>query len=272
MSPIVSIKRMCLVILLAGTLISPVLANEPQNPDDAPPWSMADKYWGADVMARSRNAVQAANGSLPNYMFLADRLELRAGDNADALLWDVQAWYGGDIDKFYFKSEGEYSTDENEFEEIELQGLWSRAISPFWDVQAGLRYDLEPKGKAHAVLGMQGLAPYWFEVDAAAFLSTDGDLTARIETEYELLLTQRLILQPRGELAFSAQDIPLDGIGAGLSDFSAGLRLRYEFKREFAPYIGVEWQTSLGETADFARANGNEPDNASLILGLRAWF
>lgn len=267
-----SYKAMSLMIAALGLLASPVLAQDHQGTSDDAPWSMADQYWGAEVMARSRANVQAANGALPNYMVLADRLEFRSGETDDVFLWDMQAWYGGDINKLYIKTEGEFSIDEDAFEDAEVQGLWSRAISPFWDVQAGLRYDFEPRGKTHAVLGLQGLAPYWFEVDAAAFLSTEGDLTARIETEYELLLTQRLILQPRGELELSAQDIPEDGIGAGFSELSTGLRLRYEFKREFAPYVGIEWQTSLGDTADFVRARGGDPDNASLILGLRAWF
>lgn len=267
-----SFQAINLMILAGGLLASPVFAQDHQGTSDNAPWSMADKYWGPEVMARSRAEVQAANGALPNYMVLADRLEFRSGETDDLFLWDMQAWYGGDINKLYIKTEGEFSIDEDAFEDAEVQGLWSRAISPFWDVQAGLRYDFEPRGKTHAVLGLQGLAPYWFEVDAAAFLSTKGDLTARVETEYELLLTQRLILQPRGELEFSAQDIPEDGVGAGLSEFSTGLRLRYEVEREFAPYVGIEWQTSLGDTADFSRARGDDVDNASLILGLRAWF
>ncbi|MCF6328774.1 MAG: copper resistance protein B, partial [Henriciella sp.] len=149
---------------------------------------------------------------------------------------------------------------------------WSKPISAFWVVQAGARYDFAPGGRTHVVAGVQGLAPYWFEVDAAAFVSTNGDVTARVEAEYELLLTQRLILQPRTEINFSAQDIPELGVGSGITSIDAGLRLRYEFVREFAPYIGVSWQGSLGETADIIKANGGETDRTVVVLGIRAWY
>ena len=153
-----------------------------------------------------------------------------------------------------------------------MQALWSRAISPFWDLQAGVRYDLEPKGRTHAAIGVQGLAPYWFEVDAAAFISHKGDITARTEVEYDLLLTQRLILQPRAEIEASAQDIEEIGIASGLTGFDLGLRLRYEIEREFAPYLGVEWQKALGGTADLTEAEGGDSDKIAIIAGVRAWF
>lgn len=266
------IWQRCLLASFLSLVAYPATAQDNNDQNISPPWSMADKYWGAEEMAKSRAAVQAANGSQLNSMVLADRLELQSLAGDEVLLWDMQAWYGGDVDKFYIKTEGEYAFDDDEIEDAEIQGLWSRAIAPFWDLQGGLRYDFEPKGETYAVLGVQGLAPYWFEIDAAAFVSSKGDLTARIEAEYELLLTQRLILQPRGEVELSAQDVQSKGIGAGLSSFSTGLRLRYEVKREIAPYIGFEWQKSLGNTADFARSEGEETDSTALILGLRAWF
>ncbi len=237
-----------------------------------PPWSMADKYWGAEEMEASRKAVQAANGAQSNYFFMADRLEIQSGDEEDTVLWDLQGWYGGDINKLWVKSEGEYSLDGNEIEDAELQVLWSRAVSTYFDVQTGIRYDIEPDGLAHGVVGVQGLAPYWFEVDAAAFLSEKGDVTARIEAEYDMLFTQRLVLQPRVELELSAQDIPEREIGSGVTGLDAGLRLRYEIKREFAPYVGVEWQSAFGDTADFIEAEGRSKDQTVFVLGLRAWF
>jgi copper resistance protein B len=136
-----------------------------------------------------------------------------------------------------------------------------------------VRYDIRPEPRrGHVVLGIQGLAPYSFEIDAAAFLSDEGDLTARIEAEYDQRITQRLILQPRVEASFAAQDIPEIGIGAGLSAFEAGLRLRYEFVPEFAPYIGVEWQQRLGDTADYARASGENPSRIVFLAGWKLWF
>lgn len=252
--------------------VSPAFADE----DNAPPWSMADDIWGAEAMKKSRDSVQKNHGAMPNFMVMGDRLEWQApldsGGGDGSLIWDAQGWYGGDINKLYIKTEGEFSLGNDDVEDAEVQALWSRAVSPFWDVQAGVRYDLEPKGRTHAVLGVQGLAPYWFEVDAAAFLSTDGDLSASVEAEYELRFTQRLTLQPRIEAGFSASDIPELEIGSGLTNLDTGIRLRYEIKREFAPYIGVEWQKNFGDTADFIRAGGGDPDNIVAVAGLRAWF
>jgi len=261
------------LISLTSFVLMPVHANAQEDEQSQnPPWSMADEYWGAEDMAASREAVQAANGAQANYFVMADRFEVQSGDDEDTVLWDLQGWYGGDINKLWIKSEGDYSLDENEIEDAELQVLWSHAISTYFDVQSGIRYDIEPDGLAHGVVGVQGLAPYWFEVDAAAFLSEKGDVTARIEAEYDMLFTQRLVLQPRVELEFSAQDIPGREIGSGVTGFDAGLRLRYEIKREFAPYIGVEWQSALGDTADFIEAEGGRKDQTIFVLGLRAWF
>ena len=268
MRALILLKTSLVALLALSASFTPALADD----NDTPPWSMADEYWGEDAMKAARDKVQHKHGNLKNYMIMGDRLEWQDTGGDGTFLWDAQGWYGGDIDKLYIKTEGEYAFDDSEFEDAEVQALWSRAVSPFWDVQAGLRYDLEPKGRTHAVLGVQGLAPYWFEVDAAAFLSTDGDLSARAETEYDLRFTQRLTLQPRAELNFSAQDIPELQIGAGLSSFDAGLRLRYEIRREFAPYVGLEWQKSLGDTADLVRADGGDPDNILAVIGLRAWF
>ena len=243
-----------------------------EDDQTTPPWSMADQYYGEEAMAKSRNAVLAANGAQPHAMIMADRFELQSSDQEDTLLWDANFWYGGDINKVWIKTEGDYSLDEDAVEEAEIQALWSRAISPYFDLQAGLRYDFDPKGRTHAVIGVQGLAPYWFEVDAAGFISTQGDVTARIESEYELLLTQRLILQPRAELELSAQDILKLEIGSGLTSLDAGLRLRYETVREFAPYIGVEWQGHFGDTKDMIKAAGGETDRTIFIIGIRAWY
>ena len=137
-----------------------------------------------------------------------------------------------------------------------------------------MRQDIRPDGPdtTHAVLGFQGLAPYWLEIDAAAFLSTQGDLTASVETEYDQRITQRLILQPRVEAILSARDNPERRIGAGLSSIQAGFRLRYEIKREFAPYLGVEWTRAFGSTADMGWAHGGDRDGAQVVVGLKGWF
>ncbi len=244
-----------------------------ETPDTSEkPWSMADKYWDEEAMDEARAMEIATLGGVKTSFVIADRLETQITNGEDAFIWDAQGWYGTDENKLWIKTEGEYGFGANEIEDAELQALWSKPISRFWDLQTGIRYDFAPKGRTHAVAGIQGLAPYWFEVDAAAFLSTKGELTSSVEAEYDFFLSQRLILQPRGAVKLSAQDIPDLGIGAGFTKLETGLRLRYEFKREFAPYIGVEWQRSLGETAQNIRAGGGDPGKIVALIGLRTWY
>ena len=235
------------------------------------PQHAADEIFGEEAMAEARANNHATHGDMPTGTLMAERLEARISDGHEAFLWDVQGWYGGDIDKFVLKSEGE-----GEFgggvEDAEVQALWGHAIGPFFDLQAGVRVDLEPETRSHLVLGVQGLVPYMWHVDGALFLSDRGDLTGRIEGEYDQKITQRLILQPRVELEMAAQDIPEREIGTGLTKIETGLRLRYEIAREFAPYVGVGYEAKLGETADIAKAAGEDPDGLAFLLGIRAWF
>jgi copper resistance protein B len=223
-------------------------------------------------MARAREQMRREHGSMTSYKLLIDQFEARIRDGRDGYQWDAQAWLGGDIDKLWLKSEGEGDLGGN-VEGAEVQALWSHAIDPWFDLQAGIRRDLRPKpGRTHVVLGVQGLAPYWFEIDAAAFLSTKGDVTARIEAEYDLRLTQKLILQPRAEVDLSLQDVPELGIGSGLSTAEIGTRLRYEIRPEFAPYVGLEYERALGGTARSRHAAGERAGSWNLLVGLRAWF
>ena len=236
------------------------------------PTHAADLVFGPERMTEAREALRAEHGDVRVSKLLIDRLEARIRNGSDGYAWDAEAWHGGDIDKLWLKTEGE-----GEFggavDSAEVQALWSHAIGPFFDLQAGLRYDIRPRpDRGHVVLGVQGLAPYWFEVDAAAFLSEKGDLTARLEAEYDQRITQRLILQPRVELDLAAQDVPELGIGAGLSTVELGLRLRYEVEPRFAPYVGVAYERAFGDTADFRRAGGEDLGGWSLLLGVRAWF
>lgn len=240
--------------------------------EDAP-WNAADAHYDRQAMAEARQQLQRGHGGMNMLYLQTERLEFRTNQGDPLLLWDAQAWYGGDIDKAWIKTEGEYRLDDGGFEEAELQALYSRAITAYFDLQVGLRHDFRPgPSRSFAVIGVQGLAPYWFEVDAAAFLSEDGDLSLRLELEQDLLLTQRLILAPRLELNIAFQDSPRQGIGRGLSGADAGIRLRYEFDRRFAPYIGISWSRKLGDTADFARAEGEDTGGASFVAGMRLWF
>ncbi|HWQ85730.1 copper resistance protein B [Brevundimonas sp.] len=256
-------------------------ADDPGRPPEAPvpaialsgPVHAADLIFGAEAMTASRRILVAENGDVRTTAVIIDRLEAGFGDGEETWLWDARGWRGGDINRFWWKTEGEGDFG-GDLEEAELQALYSRAITPFWDVQAGVRQDFRPDGEdtTHLVLGVQGLAPHWWEIDAAAFLSTEGDLTARVEAEYDQRITQRLILQPRLEVSASASDIPELEVGPGLSSVEAGLRLRYEFHREFAPYVGVEWSRSFGDTADYIEARGGEAEDTRFVVGLKAWF
>ena len=237
------------------------------------PRHAADAIWGADAMEPSRKNLARENGGMRTGSMLIERLEARiaADRGEDGYVWDAQAFYGGDINRFVLKTEGE-----GEFggglEDAEIQALYSRAIGPFFDLQAGLRFDPEPDTRGHLVVGIQGLSPYMFHVDGALFLSDKGDLTARLEGEYDQRITQKLIVQPRLEVELAAQDIPERGIGAGITKIEPGVRLRYEFKPEFAPYVGIEYEAKLGETADIAKAAGEDRHGLKFLIGLRAWL
>ncbi|GGD60863.1 copper resistance protein B [Croceicoccus mobilis] len=235
------------------------------------PAHAADAIVGAEKMAASRAAVAREVSGMNLLWIQGERAEYRAREGSDGYLWDIQGYYGGDIDKLWVKSEGEGNFGEKP-ESAEVQALWSHAIGPWWDLQAGIRQDLTGPERTHAVIGLQGLAPYLFEVDAAAFISTRGDVTARIEAELDQRITQRLILQPRAEIGLSAQDIPELGVGAGLDTVEAGLRLRYEITRQFAPYVGIEQEWKIGHGADYARAAGEDPSATNYVAGIRFWF
>jgi len=203
--------------------------------------------------------------------FQVDQLEVRYTDDENPLVMDGQGWIGKDLQKLWFKADIERVAGETE--EAELQALYSHAVAPFWDVQVGLRQDFQPSpNRSWAVIGLQGLAPYFFEIDTALFLGEHGQTALRFEIEYELLFTQRLILTPELEVNFYGKNDAALGIGSGLSDVEAGLRLRYEIRREFAPYIGVNWNKSFGRTAAFARGAGADTDDFQWVLGVRAWF
>lgn len=202
---------------------------------------------------------------------MIDQLEIRAAEGDDPVVWEVDAWLGKDLHKVWLKTEGEHHSGETE--EAELQLLYSRAISPFWDLQLGWRRDIKPQPERDwFAIGVKGLAPYLFEVDAALFVGESDQVGARLQAEYEYLLTQRWVLSPEIELNLHARDDAASGTGSGLSDAELGLRLRYEVRREFAPYVGVNGWRKYGDSADYARAHGEETDDVQFVAGIRAWF
>lgn len=202
---------------------------------------------------------------------LVDQMESVWSHDGSGLSYNVQAWYGRDYDRLVFKAEGE--ADDGRLQEGRTELLWGHAIASYWDVQLGARYDsgVGPD-RSWLAFGVQGLAPYWFEVEATGYVGEGGRTAARFEAEYELLLTQKLILQPRLEANVYGRRDEARGIGSGLSELAAGLRLRYEFTRQFAPYLGLEWAGKFGETADLARAEGERTKEPLWVAGLRMWF
>ena len=214
------------------------------------------------------NAAQAMDGQ--TFHMVRGEVDGAEIDGADIFTWAGEAWIGGDTNRIWFKTEGEI--EDGDVHGAEVQALWSRNISDFWDLQVGVRVDLQPDTTTYLAIGIQGLAPYRFDSEATAFLSEEGDLSARLHQAFDLHLTQRLIAEPHVELNAYAQDIPKRDIGAGLSDAQLGLQVRYEITRKFAPYLDFVWESALGETASIARSNGEDVRSQSVRAGIRFWF
>jgi copper resistance protein B len=208
---------------------------------------------------------------------LIDQLEFRVQEGADTLNWDVTGWYGGDYNRLWLKSEGGWRTSGERGGEAQVQALYGRLIAPFWDFQAGLRYDQFSgagfdRSRGFAVIGLEGLAPGWFELETALFISQAGDVSANLTATHELLLTQRMILQPRLDFDAAVQSAETFGVGSGVNSIGLGLRLRYEISREFAPYIGVQWLRRLGETANISQRSRGSTEDIAVVFGVRLWF
>ena len=203
--------------------------------------------------------------------FLLDRLEAWNADNGTGLGWEAASWIGTDLNRIWLRSEGERVDGTTESADLEV--LYGRSVSRWWDVVAGVRHDFgEGPSQTFAAIGIQGLAPQKFDVEATAYIGQSGQTAARLEVEYDTLLTNRLVLQWLAEAELYGQDDERRGIGAGLSTVEAGLRLRYEFTREVAPYVGVVWERAYGGTASFRRDHGEDIDDTRIVAGLRIWL
>lgn len=213
----------------------------------------------------------AVHDQAVHYFVLLDRLEWQAAEEGSGVDLDSRAWIGRDRDRVWLRAEGD--TENGRVGEAQMHVLYGHQFSRWWDIVGGVRQDFRPgAAQTWAAIGVQGLAPYWFEVEATAYLGAAGRTHARFEVEYELLLTNRLIVQPLLEVDVFGKSDPERGVGAGLSTTDAGFRVRYEFKREIAPYIGVVWHNMWGKTAEFAEAAGEETGGMRFVTGLRLWF
>lgn len=256
-------------VLLFVLACGPLFASEkhPEYNFDA-----ADSIYGSDAMNAAREELRHSHGSMKIMSFAADRFEILSGDGPDVLLWDFEASYGDDYDKLVVKTAGLVGVNNTGLEEAEVQILWSHAMSPFFDLRTGLRYDLEPEPLPHFVIGAVGTAPYWLDIDAALYLSGDGDLTAGVDLEYEWLFTQSLSMLSRTEIAASAQVIEALETGSGLNEIAQSLRLRYAVTGRFIPYAGLQWSRAFGGSADFIEAAGDDASEFTLIAGVNFWF
>lgn len=283
-------KRLILIAALPLAMCGPAVAQptdahaahqptaqaEPAAPaaaeDEAPPIPAdhdADRYFPPSAMAAARDQLAHEHGAITWSKIMVEKLELRPGGGANGYAWEGRASFGGDIHRLVIKSRGEGA---RRLGRAEVDVLYGHAITPYFNVEAGLRQDFEPRARTYATVGVDGVTPYGFDLEAALFLSDSGVLTARAEVAHDLRLTQQLILEPRAEADFNARDMPAERIGSGLSSVEAGLRLRYAIQAEFAPYVGVNYERRFGDTARFARAAGEDRGGARIVLGLRTWF
>lgn len=232
---------------------------------------MADTIFGASSMGMARGVLAREHGGELLWKLMTDQAEYRTGPGGAGYGWDAEAWFGGDLDRLVIKSEGQGS-ERSGLEEGEVQALYSRAIAPYTDIQLGLRQDIDSTSATYAVLGVEAILPYWLKAEGALFVSNDGAAFARLEGTYDLMLTQRVVLQPNLELNFSMQNVPAALKGSGLSELTAGLRIRYDVTRQFSPYIGVNFERKLGGTAAMHRAAGEGVEATSFVVGIRAFL
>lgn len=209
-----------------------------------------------------------------HWFALVDQLELAPNRAGTPVSMNGTGWIGGDVNRAWIRLEGDVAT-ERTTGEVQAEAFYGRLLSSYWDAIFGMRLDhlwgRPTATRARLALGLEGLAPYWFELEPTLYLGEDGDVSAQVEAEVELFVTQRLVLQPRLEIQVASKDVPALGVGAGFSDLEIGARLRYDVRRELAPYVGVTWHRRLGSTADLARTAGGYVSNASVVAGVRVW-
>ncbi|MFC0203274.1 copper resistance protein B [Novosphingobium soli] len=253
---------------MTGTALPAGDAPPPPVPHD----HYADRDFPGGEMAGSREAMMKESGGGQFGQLMLNVFEYQAHSGRDGYRWDGEGFYGGDINRLWLKSEGEGEFGRG-IDSGEVQALYSHAIDPYFNLQAGVRQDFgRGPDRTYATIGFEGLAPGMFEVEGALFLSNKGDLLGRVEGYYDQRITQRLVLQPRLELNLSAQDVPENDIGSGLVNIELGARLRYEISRQFAPYVGVSYLRKTGDTARLSRLAGEDVHATSFVVGVRFWF
>jgi copper resistance protein B len=274
-----SLRGLCVVLLLPGWVQAqppPAAQHEHQEPVD----EQGQDEPRTPIPPVTEAALEAAFPDVVphpmpdealNYFVLLDQLEGVDTPTGAGLRWDATAWVGGDINRVWLRTEG--GAEDGRVGEAEAHLLYGRAVARWWDVVVGARQDVRPgSGQTWLAFGVQGLAPYWFEIEATAFVGGGGRTAARLEAEYDLLITNRLVLQPLAEVNLFGKTDEVRGRGTGLSNLETGLRLRYEIKREIAPYVGVVWSKTFGDTTDLARLAGDTAQGSRVVAGVRLWY
>jgi copper resistance protein B len=252
-------------LLTTGFLLGLATAAQAQTAPDAEPKIIVPSFERGSTMA------PVMDNSLYVHALL-DQFEGRVGDGQNGFKWEGQAWAGTDYNKVWLKSEG-FARGKGGVEDGRHELLYDRPLTSYLDLQAGVRTDWDSgTGRTWAALGVQGLAPLFFDYEATTYLSDGGHAALRLAGSYDLLITQRLILQPEVEMNFYSQADRGRAVGTGLSDIDAGVRLRYEITRKFAPYLGAAYSGKFGQTAEFARKEGDGATAVQFVFGIRSWF
>jgi copper resistance protein B len=278
MKPSAAILAMLAMLALCATATGATAAVEPHTVggSDTPVADTATEEMSHGAMSYRQMAETMQMDDTTRFgKVMLDRLEWRDGDSGEGRgSWDAQGYYGGDYDRLWIKTEGKYVSGRGAgIRDADVEALWDRVISAWWNLQAGGRQDVGPaQSRTWVAVGVQGLAPQWFQTEATVFASDEGRTAARLKAQYDLMLTQRLVLQPFAEANLYGRSDPARQIGSGLSDLEMSLRLRYELRREFAPYLGLVWLHRLGGTADLVRSAGGKASDLELAAGLRVWF
>jgi copper resistance protein B len=262
----VAVSGAVLVIALRAALAHAQPLQEQAEPSPAEPPEMQ-----AEMPYKEMAAMMGMDDSAALGKVMLDQLELEAGSEHTLITWDGQSWYGTDYNKVWFKSEGSPNASDKTDTRNEL--LWDRIIARWWSLQTGVRYDFgQGPARGWGAIGIEGIAPYWFDLEATLYLGEQGRTAARFRAERDLSITQRLILQPEFETELYGRSDPARQIGSGVSDLQLALRIRYEIRREFAPYAGVTWRRDFGATAQFGTVGGASPGELLWVAGLRTWF
>lgn len=249
---------------------NPEMRMGPMQGGSPPPDARDPDAYAEGHVRHDMRGMEMADDASFGHVIIND-LEYVKTDDATSQRINAEAWYGGDVNKAWFKVEGDRSDGRWDSSSSEL--LWDRVFATFWSTQLGLRHDTGPVNTRNwLAVGVRGLAPYWFETEAAVYLDEEGRLASRVEVSYELLLTRRLILQPSLEANIYSRNDEAYHEGAGFANLDLGLRLRYEIRRQFAPYIGIQWTNRFGQTADYARLAGEDPHETEYVVGVRLWF